>query len=368
MAKILKKKPVLKKVEKKQFSTVKKASAKHPLKPKPLASKPKVATVKSKTGINKPKSVKSSGIALKSKPVHKSKTKTNTKPEAKTKQIKKIKNAITKPTSNAKKSPIAPLKKSIPINPKKTQPIKSKSVATKKPTKVENQTITPKIEFQKTIATVKAKIFPTLENKKKVTKSTTKLDVPPATNGKTRYSDSELAEFKKIIDEKLTASRQELNYLQEQIVEMNENNSDVQGSDWFDDSSIHTEVELLNNMAIRQRQFIQNLENALVRIDNKTYGICTVTGQLIDKKRLMLVPHATKSMEAKQIEKASMVPDLNTVAPDERVLRRTAEGKTAKKSGAKKSKGKSSKDFDDEEGDDMMEASNEELDISISED
>ena len=58
-------------------------------------------------------------------------------------------------------------------------------------------------------------------------------------------------------------------------------------------------MELLNNMLARQQQFIQNLEAASNRIQNKTYGICSVTGQLIDKKRLMLVPHATKSMEAK---------------------------------------------------------------------
>nr|MBP6794891.1 hypothetical protein [Saprospiraceae bacterium] len=105
--------------------------------------------------------------------------------------------------------------------------------------KTSKSTIDKKPEIQKTIATVKAKISPILENKKPVTKSTTKTETPPPTNGKTRYSDKELAEFKLLIDEKLTAARKELNYLQEQIVEMNENNSDIQGSDWFDDSSIH---------------------------------------------------------------------------------------------------------------------------------
>ena len=248
----------------------------------------------------------------------------------------------------------------------------SAKTASKKPSakepevnKTSKPTIDKKTETQKTIATVKAKISPILENKKPVTKSTTKTETPPPTNGKTRYSDTELAEFKLLIDEKLTAARKELNYLQEQIVEMNENNSDVQGSDWFDDSSIHSEVELLNNMAIRQRQFIQNLENALIRIENKTYGICIITGNLIDKKRLLLVPHATKSIEAKHIEQATMVPDINTVAPDERVLRRAAEGKTLKKGPTKKTKGKSSRDFDDEDGDDTLDAPVEELDLSV---
>lgn len=203
------------------------------------------------------------------------------------------------------------------------------------------------------------------QNKKVVTKETPEINHPPKNNGKGRYSDKELAEFRVIVDEKLQTSRQELNYLQEQIVEMNENNADIQGSDWFDDSSIHSEVELLNNMAIRQRQFIQNLENAVVRIENKTYGICTVTGNLIDKKRLMLVPHATKSIEAKHIEQASMVPDINQVSPDERVIRRSVEGKQLKKAGVKKSKSKSSKDFEDEDGEEIAEAPLEDMDVNF---
>ncbi|MCO6460407.1 MAG: hypothetical protein J5I59_03325 [Saprospiraceae bacterium] len=119
-----------------------------------------------------------------------------------------------------------------------------------------------------------------------------------------RYSDEDLAEFKALIDEKLAVARQELAFMKEQVMEMNENASEKQGGNWFDDSSVHTEIEMLNNMVIRQQQFIHNLENALIRIQNKTYGICTVTGQLIDKKRLMLVPHATKSVIAKEIENA----------------------------------------------------------------
>lgn len=78
--------------------------------------------------------------------------------------------------------------------------------------------------------------------------------------------------------------------------------ADEQGGDWFDDSSIHTEIEFLTKMAERQRQFVQNLELALVRIKNKSYGICSVTGELIDKQRLLLVPHATKSVKAKERE------------------------------------------------------------------
>ena len=119
---------------------------------------------------------------------------------------------------------------------------------------------------------------------------------------KTRYSDEELEEFKALIDEKLVSSKSELQGIEQQIMEMRENMADEQGGDWFDDSSIHTEIEFLTKMAERQRQFVQNLELALVRIKNKSYGICSVTGELIDKQRLLLVPHATKSVKAKERE------------------------------------------------------------------
>ena len=114
-----------------------------------------------------------------------------------------------------------------------------------------------------------------------------------------RYTDEELQVFKTLIEGKLEKARNEVRFLQDQMAEANENSASQQSGDWTDESSTHTEMELLNNMLNRQRQFIQNLESALMRIQNKTYGICTMTGQLIDKKRLLLVPHATKSVEAK---------------------------------------------------------------------
>ena len=115
-----------------------------------------------------------------------------------------------------------------------------------------------------------------------------------------RYSDTELAEFKSLIDQKLVKARQEMDYLSNQIVEMQDNTGGQKGGDISDGSSRHTEIEMLSDMASRQRQFIRNLENALLRIRNKTYGVCSVTGELIDKKRLLLVPHATKSIAGKQ--------------------------------------------------------------------
>jgi RNA polymerase-binding transcription factor DksA len=121
-------------------------------------------------------------------------------------------------------------------------------------------------------------------------------------NTTVRYSDADLNEFRELIEKKVEKAREELNYLQEQILEITENSGDDHGGDWMDDSSINNDIEFLNNMAIRQRKYIQDLENALVRIKNKSYGICIVTGQLIDKRRLIAVPTATKSVEAKNAE------------------------------------------------------------------
>lgn len=119
-----------------------------------------------------------------------------------------------------------------------------------------------------------------------------------------RYSDEELEEFRTLILDKLAKAEEELAFTQKQIDELNEVGFHQQGGDWYDDSSAHTDLELLQRMAQRQQRHIQDLKNALLRIQNKTYGICTVTGKLIDKNRLRLVPHATKSLEGKNIANA----------------------------------------------------------------
>lgn len=112
-----------------------------------------------------------------------------------------------------------------------------------------------------------------------------------------RYSDEELQEFKTLIVTKLDSAHNQVVFIREQMMEINENSQ--QSGDWTDESSNHTEMEMLNKTLARQVQFVRSLENALLRIQNKTYGVCTVSGQLIDKNRLLLVPHATKSVEAK---------------------------------------------------------------------
>jgi len=115
---------------------------------------------------------------------------------------------------------------------------------------------------------------------------------------KTRYSDEELEEFRIMIDRKIAESQKQLSDLREQMTELNENDESNR-SDAFEDGASNWQREHLNKLAARAQKFIRDLEYALIRIKNKTYGICNVTGQLIDKKRLMLVPHATKSIEGK---------------------------------------------------------------------
>ena len=115
---------------------------------------------------------------------------------------------------------------------------------------------------------------------------------------KTRYSEEELALFEKLIDEKLTAAKSQLNFYMEQLREMAESpDSKVKG---LDDGMSSIESERITTLAGRQKKLIQHLENAKIRIKNNVYGICRETGKLISKERLMAVPHATLSIAAKQ--------------------------------------------------------------------
>lgn len=118
---------------------------------------------------------------------------------------------------------------------------------------------------------------------------------------KTRYSDAELQEFKDLINSKIVAARHELNTLQDYLSNANANGTeDTIGSyKTLDDGSATHSKENVSQLASRQRKFIENLEVALIRIENKTYGVCKVTGKLIPKERLMAVPHTTMSIEAK---------------------------------------------------------------------
>lgn len=119
--------------------------------------------------------------------------------------------------------------------------------------------------------------------------------------GKTRYSDKELEEFRALIIKKLEDARKELGTLQAQLTAANEHGTDDTASTFkvLEDGSDSLAKEEAGQLAGRQKKFIEQLENALIRIENKTYGICRVTQKLIPKERLRAVPHTTQSIEAK---------------------------------------------------------------------
>lgn len=174
-----------------------------------------------------------------------------------------------------------------------------------------------------------------------------------------RYSDEDLMEFKALIDKKLAKTKEQLESLQEQILEITENTSDEHGGDWVDDSSTSSDIEMLNRMAIRQRQHLRDLENALLRIRNKTYGICSVSGELIDKRRLLAVPTTTKSLEVKlgQVSpaKPSEEDEEESSKPKKKKKNKTPEKKiitrVIKKSGTAPKK---PVDLDEDEDDDIF--------------
>lgn len=118
---------------------------------------------------------------------------------------------------------------------------------------------------------------------------------------KNRYSDLELKEFKELILEKIRTAREELRILTQSLNQSNLNGTDDTASAYktLEDGSATLEKESINQLAARQRKFIDSLESALVRIENRTYGLCRQTGKLIPKERLRAVPHATLSVEAK---------------------------------------------------------------------
>ena len=255
---------------------------------------------------------------------------------------KKASNPIKK-HSPVKKTAKAGAKKAVPIklatSKKTTKPsfaakeslakknVPAKSVATTKPVKQKTieKTTKPasapdhKAELKKAIAKVKAKqkeevkkpqkpfVMPKTNTEKarkyepEFTKSV--LDQSPIENSgpSLRYSDNELMEFRELITRKLETAKKELGYLQGLITRKDQMGGDESDNRYMtmEDGSLSMEREQLSQMASRQITFIDHLEKAMMRIENKTYGICRVTGKLIDKARLRAVPHATLSIEAK---------------------------------------------------------------------
>ena len=122
---------------------------------------------------------------------------------------------------------------------------------------------------------------------------------------RTRYSDADLEEFRTLLNDKIAKASEQLELIQSAYKNDSNNGTDDTSPTFkaLDEGSEVMSKETSSQLAIRQEKFIRDLKNALVRIENKTYGVCRVTGKLINKERLKLVPHATLSIEAKNLQK-----------------------------------------------------------------
>ena len=122
---------------------------------------------------------------------------------------------------------------------------------------------------------------------------------------KNKYSDKELNQFKVLIEEKIDKAKKDLELLKSTYMNDGNNGTDDTSPTFkaFEEGSETMSKEANTQLALRQEKFIRDLKSALIRIENKTYGICRVTGKLIKKERLTLVPHATLSIEAKNMQK-----------------------------------------------------------------
>jgi len=292
-------------VKKKAVKPAKKAAAK-PAPPKagkpapakkPVAKKPapKPAPKKAVKPAAKPAPVKTPVPAAKSanKPVTakksvpppspKSVIKPKSEPTPVKKEVKKPEPAITAPAK-----PYVPPKPSFKPVTNTPPPVPKKQATNDKPAKV----VMPEIKTK----TVR-KYQPDF------TKSVLDQPTEQISGPTMRYSDAELLEFREIITKKLDAAKKELAYLQGLITRKDEMGGDNDDGRYMtmEDGGMSMEREQLSQMASRQISFIDHLEKAMMRIENKTYGICRVTGKLIDKARLRAVPHATLSIEAKQM-------------------------------------------------------------------
>ncbi len=268
----------IKKEIKKKVSKVQKKSIS-------LKSTKKVAAVKTnklKSSIKAKPVVKKTIKAKVVQPAKKVQKKVVSKPVLKSKIVKPVKKAqskISKPKVQIKSKPVA--KKSV-----------IKKTEIKKP-------VTKKIEVKKSVVKiVPAKTVNPTAKSSKVQSIKTKT---PEIKGRNRYADEELHEFKKIIIDKLDQARKDLELLTEAYTNTGGNSTDDTSPTFkvLEEGSQVLSKEENSQLAGRLNKFIQNLEAALVRIENKTYGICRVTGKLIPKERLRSVPHATLSIEAK---------------------------------------------------------------------
>lgn len=293
-------KPVKKAVPaKKQVKSAPKKGAKPLAKkpaPKPVAkktSKPVAKKPATKSVVKKAvKAIPQAAAKKASKPVSKQRAK---KIVAPVKISKKVVTPIVKnPVTTSKHTP-QPMTKKVEDKKQVTKPVVAGAKATAKNPKDIKIVPAKPVNIPKINTKTSRKYQPDF------TKSV--LDQPKNDSGAMmiRYSDTDLAEFRELIQRKLVAAKKELSYLQGLITRKDELGGDESENRYMtmEDGSLSMEREQLSQMASRQITFIDHLEKAIMRIENKTYGICRITGKLIDKARLRAVPHATLSMEAK---------------------------------------------------------------------
>jgi RNA polymerase-binding transcription factor DksA len=276
-------------------------AVKKPAKPvKPAVKKAAPAKKASKPAKPAPKPARSAGNKA-VKPVAKKAVKPAPKKAA---PAKKAIKPVSKKTIPEKKPAVKPMPKKTEVKKPEVKEVKkAEPVKAAEPVK---STAALKAKDIK-VAPPKPVVIPKITTKtaRKYQPDFTKsvLDQPAHDPGApiVRYSDAELVEFRELIQRKLEAAKKELAYLQGLITRKDETGGDMDDSRYMtmEDGSISMEREQLSQMASRQITFIDHLEKALMRIENKTYGICRVTGKLIDKARLRAVPHATLSIEAK---------------------------------------------------------------------
>jgi RNA polymerase-binding transcription factor DksA len=221
-------------------------------------------------------------------------------PKAKKTAVKKVAKKETKEVK--KEKPVA--KKAAPAKKEKETSAPKptmKKAAEVDPTKKVVQLTKRQEAMAKPLNSPQLNIFPMLTQRPIAHKAAKAAVV----DDRTRYSDEELREFETLINKKLYKAREEFRILKETLNRNNDAGTDATSggnTKVLEDGAETAEKENLSQLAARQQKYIMNLENALVRIKNGTYGICTVTGKLIPKERLIAVPHTTQSIEAKMMQ------------------------------------------------------------------
>jgi RNA polymerase-binding transcription factor DksA len=271
--------PAQKQIVTKEKPVAKTVVSKKPEPPKKVEQSKKIVAAKPAAKVVAP-------VTVKAVPV---KTEATVKSKIPEKSVaKSVPVPVSKPV--AAPAPVAPAPKAKPVVAAKAPPAPPVKPVKKQPEPIKDVKL-PKLNAKTSVA-YKPHYTPLEKREEPLTHSNQTI---------VKYSDSDLTDFRDLIGKKLEAAKKELAYLQGLITRKDEMGGDNDDSRYMtmEDGSMSMEREQLSQMASRQITYIDHLEKAIMRIENKTYGICRVTGKLIDKARLRAVPHATLSLEAK---------------------------------------------------------------------